>query len=46
MSNKLYEKIIMPMNKFAEEHDNLIWRCNLGLSILAVLLSTYCFIMK
>lgn len=46
MLNKLYEKIIIPMNKFAEEHYNLIWWCNISLSIVAITISAITLLTK
>lgn len=46
MLNKLSDKIIIPMNKFAEEHDNLIWLCNISLSIIAITISVITLLTK
>ena len=46
MLNKLSDKIIIPMNKFAEEHDNLVWLCNISLSIIAITISVITLLTK
>lgn len=46
MLNKLSNKIIIPMNKFAEEYDNLIWLCNISLSIIAITISVITLLTK